>query len=63
MKPLIEGFVAESGIPKYRPRQTEKAAPCAAGCASGSDVRTWIGLVAQRDRTGLDKEQAYKQAW
>ena len=63
MKPLIEGTVAESGIPKYRPRQAEKAAPCAAGCASGSDVRTWIGLVAQRDRTGLDKEQAYTRAW
>ncbi|NNC40539.1 MAG: FAD-dependent oxidoreductase [Acidimicrobiia bacterium] len=63
MKPLIEGFVAESGIPKYRPRRAEKTAPCAAGCASGSDVRTWIGIVAQRDRTGLDREQAYKQAW
>jgi NADPH-dependent glutamate synthase beta subunit-like oxidoreductase/ferredoxin len=63
MQPLIEGTMAESGMPKYRPRQAEKAAPCAAGCASGSDVRTWIGLVAQRDRTGLNKEQAYTRAW
>jgi NADPH-dependent glutamate synthase beta subunit-like oxidoreductase/Pyruvate/2-oxoacid:ferredoxin oxidoreductase delta subunit len=63
MRPAPQGTAAEGGIPKYRPRQSEKGAPCSAGCASGSDIRTWIGLVAQRDRTGLDKDQAYTRAW
>lgn len=63
MQPASPEVMANTGMPKYRPRQAEKAAPCEAGCASGSDVRTWIGLVAQRDRTGLDREQAYTRAW
>lgn len=45
------------------PAQSPKSAPCSQGCASGSDVRQWVGLVAQRAKLGLSKEHAYKRAW
>lgn len=57
------GILGPSGIPKYRPQQVEKRAPCSAGCASGSDVRSWIGIVAQRERTGVGETQAFTDAW
>jgi len=49
--------------PAYRPRQVEKAAPCQGGCANCGDIRGWIGAVAQREKTGLSREEAYEQAW
>ena len=45
------------------PAQAGKLAPCGQGCASGSDVRQWIGLVAQRAKLSLSNEQAYTRAW
>lgn len=63
MRQLIHDGLAPTGLPTYTPGQAEKGAPCEAGCASGSDIRKWIGLIAQRDRTGLEKEQAYSEAW
>lgn len=58
---------SEAGSPlaavMIKPRQLEQIPPCAAGCASGADVRAWIGLVAQRRKLGLSKEEAYRQAW
>lgn len=52
-----------TGLPTYRPVQVEKAAPCQVGCASVGDVRGWIGVVSQRHRNGLTKEEAFTQAW
>jgi formate dehydrogenase major subunit len=49
--------------PAFRPRQVEKAAPCQGGCANCGDIRGWIGAVAQREKTGLSREEAYEQAW
>jgi len=49
--------------PAYRPQQVEKAAPCQGGCANCGDIRGWIGIVAQRDKLGLDCEEAYARAW
>jgi NADPH-dependent glutamate synthase beta subunit-like oxidoreductase/Pyruvate/2-oxoacid:ferredoxin oxidoreductase delta subunit len=49
--------------PAYRPRQAEKAAPCQGGCANCGDIRGWIGTVAQRDKMGLSREEAYARAW
>ena len=49
--------------PAYRPQQLEKAAPCQGGCANCGDIRGWIGIVAQRDKLGLDREEAYARAW
>lgn len=51
------------GLPTYRPLQVEKAAPCQADCASGEDVRGWIGVISQRHRNGLSKEEALTEAW
>lgn len=49
--------------PAYRPRQAEKAAPCQGGCANCGDIRGWIGTVAQREKIGLSRAEAYEQAW
>jgi len=49
--------------PAYRPRQVEKAAPCEGGCVNCGDIRGWIGTVAQRDKTGFSREEAYARAW
>jgi NADPH-dependent glutamate synthase beta subunit-like oxidoreductase/Pyruvate/2-oxoacid:ferredoxin oxidoreductase delta subunit len=46
-----------------RPLQQEKLAPCCSGCASGTDVRGWIALVAQRRKLGLSDDEAYARAW
>jgi formate dehydrogenase major subunit len=46
-----------------RPLRAEKEAPCCAGCGSGTDVRGWIGMVAQREKLGLSNEEAYVRAW
>ncbi len=52
-----------AGLPTYRPAQVEKAAPCQLGCASVGDVRGWIGVVSQRHRNGLTREDAFTEAW
>lgn len=46
-----------------RPEQQRKSPPCSVGCASGADVRGWIGLIAQRGKLGLSDAQACAQAW
>jgi formate dehydrogenase major subunit len=46
-----------------QPAQEQKSAPCIVGCASGTDVRGWIGLVAQRRKLGLSDGEAYARAW
>jgi NADPH-dependent glutamate synthase beta subunit-like oxidoreductase/Pyruvate/2-oxoacid:ferredoxin oxidoreductase delta subunit len=53
----------KAGLPTYRPAQVEKAAPCQLECASGGDVRGWIGVISQRHRNGLTNEEAYAEAW
>ena len=49
--------------PRYRPKQVEKTAPCQVGCANCGDIRGWIGIVAQRNKTGISREEAYARAW
>ncbi|MBT8047878.1 MAG: FAD-dependent oxidoreductase [Xanthomonadales bacterium] len=49
--------------PAFRPVQVEKTAPCQVGCANCGDIRGWIGLVAQRHKTGSSRDQAMAQAW
>ena len=46
-----------------RPEQLAKTPPCSAACATGSDVRGWIGLVAQRGKLGLTDDEAFARAW
>jgi len=49
--------------PSYRPKQVEKTAPCQVGCANCGDIRGWIGTVAQRNKTGLSRAEAFARAW
>lgn len=49
--------------PRYRPRQVEKTPPCQAACPNCGDIRGWIGLVAQAEKTGRPREEAYAEAW
>jgi len=45
------------------PLQIEKQAPCQAGCPSGVNIRGWLQTIAQRAKTGLSLDQAYRSAW
>ena len=49
--------------PSFRPVQVEKAAPCQVNCANCGDIRGWIGIVAQRHKTGVSRDEALAQAW
>lgn len=44
-------------------RQEEKLPPCQGNCPSGTDIRGWINIIAQRDKNGLNKADAYASAW
>ncbi len=46
-----------------QPEQIDKLPPCRANCPSGANIRDWIATIAQRDRIGLSKEEAYARAW
>ena len=43
--------------------QSRKKAPCQESCPNCGDIRSWIGLVAQREKTALPREEAYARAW
>ena len=60
----------------FRPSQREKPAPCQASCPNCGDIRGWIGVIAQRSKTGVvpvlvsdgnetgvGREDAYARAW
>lgn len=49
--------------PSFRPDQLEKLAPCQASCPISGDVRRWVGIIAQRDKLGLTRAEAYARAW
>jgi NADPH-dependent glutamate synthase beta subunit-like oxidoreductase/Pyruvate/2-oxoacid:ferredoxin oxidoreductase delta subunit len=49
--------------PSFRPQQSEKTAPCQTGCPNCGDIRGWIGTVAQRDKIGLTRDEAFTRAW
>ncbi len=49
--------------PSYHPRQVEKQAPCQEGCPNCGDIRSWIGVVAQRKKIGISRQQAFTRAW
>jgi len=58
-----DGSAHELGLPSFRPRQRAKAPPCSCGCPNTADVRGWIGVIAQRAKTGLPLDEAYVLAW
>lgn len=46
-----------------RPEQVAKLPPCQSHCPGSGDIRSWVGVIAQRGKTGLTVEQAYAKAW
>ena len=66
-KSKVAGFSLERGsdslTPTYLPKQEAGQPPCQSGCPNCGDIRTWIGLVAQRDKIGISEQEAYTQAW
>ncbi len=46
-----------------RPQQVEKLPPCVGHCPSGNDIRGWLTVIAQREKTGLGWEEALERAW
>jgi NADPH-dependent glutamate synthase beta subunit-like oxidoreductase/Pyruvate/2-oxoacid:ferredoxin oxidoreductase delta subunit len=62
-KPEAEPRTNERITPAFRPAQVQKAAPCQVGCANCGDIRGWIGIVAQRHKTGISRDEALAQAW
>jgi NADPH-dependent glutamate synthase beta subunit-like oxidoreductase/Pyruvate/2-oxoacid:ferredoxin oxidoreductase delta subunit len=46
-----------------RPRMIPKLPPCQKTCPSGTDIRGWVTVIAQREKLGLTKEEAYQMAF
>ncbi len=61
-KAVGRGAAGVGGSAK-RPKQVEKEAPCQQFCASRTDVRAWLTLIAQRDKTGTPEEEAFTKAF
>ena len=63
----VETKGLETGLdcltPTYHPKQVTKQAPCQQGCLNCGDIRSWIGIVAQRKRIGIPKQEAFARAW
>ena len=49
--------------PAYPPKQQEKQPPCQSGCVNCGDIRNWIGVVAQRKKLGISRQEALTRAW
>jgi formate dehydrogenase major subunit len=44
-------------------QQFEKLPPCQARCPNSGDIRSWLGIIAQREKNGLSLDEAYDKAW
>ena len=44
-------------------RQLEKLPPCQARCPNSGDIRSWLGIIAQRQKRGLSRDEAFDEAW
>jgi NADPH-dependent glutamate synthase beta subunit-like oxidoreductase len=63
-KPLrTTGGASSTQKSSLRPRQNKKAVPCVLHCPSATAIREWIAIIAQREKTGTNKEDAYTKAW
>lgn len=50
-------------ISPLRPTFIEKLPPCTGHCPSGNDIRGWLKVIAEREKTGTSLEDACDQAW
>ena len=41
----------------------EKLPPCQARCPNSGDIRGWLGIIAQREKNGLSRDDAFDAAW
>ncbi len=64
-KPLSTMSRGGSGaaVSALRPQPLTKLPPCMGTCPSGSNIRDWIGVVAQREKLKLSSDQALEKAW
>jgi len=57
------GQVQGAGAFRITARQLEKLPPCQAQCPNSGDIRGWLGIIAQHEKTGLTLDEAYDRAW
>ena len=57
------GRSTEAASFRIRARQQEKRPPCQSECPNSGDVRGWLGIIAQHEKTGLSLDEAYDRAW
>ncbi len=66
-KPLKAKFSGGGGggseISPLRPQLVEKLPPCLGHCPSGNDIRGWLKVLAEREKTGMTVEEAWDAAW
>jgi len=65
-KPFVAratGGGSGSEISPLRPQAVDKLPPCVGHCPSGNDIRGWLTVIAQREKTGLSLEEACDKAW
>lgn len=46
-----------------RPIQLASPSPCQTSCVAGANVREWIAVVAQSEKLGFDRDEAFERAW
>ena len=47
----------------FVPAQADRVPPCQCGCPNANDVRGWLAVIAQRHKTGRDRETTLRLAW
>lgn len=57
------GGTSGTEISPLRPSYVEKLPPCSGNCPSGNDIRGWMKVIAEREKTGMSLEEACDQAW
>ncbi|RMF71731.1 MAG: FAD-dependent oxidoreductase [Acidobacteria bacterium] len=61
--PRFSGSGSGGEISPLRPVYAEKLPPCIGHCPSGNDIRGWLTVLAQRDKTKLSDDEAFERAW
>ncbi|MBN1652276.1 MAG: FAD-dependent oxidoreductase [Deltaproteobacteria bacterium] len=63
-KPLrTTGGASATQASSLRPHQVTKVAPCTLHCPSATLIREWIAIIAQREKIGISKDEAFAKAW
>lgn len=66
-KPVDDEAIAEPKnewqVKLVWPEKLNKTPPCIEYCPIGTDIRGWIGTIAQRKKLNLSLEETYVKAW